>query len=78
MIKIHVKIGVICGLTSIPLLIVFVLDLIVGNCFFEEGCGEYENFMLFLVFIGTCLLAACVGWLASRLARFALEIYNKS
>lgn len=47
-----------------------VLDLLMGDCFFEQGCGEYENVKLAGTFVATCFAASCVGWLVSRLVKF--------
>lgn len=65
----HTKLGVIVGLISIPFLFVPVLDLLMGDCFFEQGCGNHENLKLLGAFVVTCFAAVCVGWLVSRLAR---------
>lgn len=74
----HTKLSVIIGLISIPFLFVPVLDLLMGNCFFEQGCGEHETLKLLGVFVVTCFAAVCVGWLVSRLARFVQETRDKT
>lgn len=74
----HTKLGVIVGLISIPFLFVPVLDLLMGHCFFEQGCGEHENLKLLGAFVATCFAAVCVGWLVSRLARFVQETRDKT
>jgi hypothetical protein len=55
------KIGVIAALISTVMVVVPILDLAMGNCFFEQGCGRNEGLMLAGVFAASCLVGCIIG-----------------
>ena len=61
------RLGVAIGLIATPLFTLVIIDLLMGDCLFEQGCGRYENFKLVGAFLAACLVGACVGWLAASL-----------
>ncbi len=70
MIRIGRELGVAVGLISAPVLFVPAIKLLLGYCYFEEGCGEYETIKLFAAFAGSCAAGFCIGWIVYRAARF--------
>jgi hypothetical protein len=45
------------------LLLMFpMFTLLMGHCYFEQGCGRYEFIKIIGVFIATCVLGAFAGW----------------
>jgi putative effector of murein hydrolase LrgA (UPF0299 family) len=57
------KVGVLSGLLSALFLPVPLIDLFMGGCFYEEGCGNQEWLGLLSVAVATCIVAILTGWL---------------
>ena len=66
------KIGFLAGLASSFGVSVPMVRLIVGPCFFEEGCGAGENLSLILAAAASVAVGAFVGlsarWTLNRIA----------
>jgi hypothetical protein len=54
------------------------LQLFLGHCFFEQGCGPHEDLKLFGVFLAACALGAGIAWIAGWLTSLALERRRRS
>jgi hypothetical protein len=61
------KIGLAAGAITIVVVPVPKIWLVLGNCFFEQGCGASETLGLYVVVAGT-LLAALAAGLVVRMA----------
>ena len=62
-----VKLGVVLGMVTTIATFFPVLKLIMGHCFFEQGCGDHENLQLLGVVLASCLLGLVAAWVAARL-----------
>ncbi len=63
------KLGVVTGMIATPFFIEPVIKLLMGDCFFEQGC-EFETLKLFAAFAGSCVSGFCIGWIVYRATRF--------
>lgn len=66
-----VKVGVGTGLLLAPILVLPMLDLFLGHCFYEEGCGRHESFLLLGVVLAACATAGITGWVVA----FVISLY---
>lgn len=62
-----VKIGVVLGMVTTVASLLPILKLTMGHCFFEKGCGEYENLGLLGVVLASCFVGFVVALIAARL-----------
>jgi len=67
------KAGVTSGLAASILSIMPMLDLLLGHCFYEEGCGPGENIWLLGVLLASCASGVFVGWVVMQIVRFAAK-----
>lgn len=44
----------------------FLFDLFLSNCFFEQGCGEYEYLKIITIIIISCIISFCINWITYR------------
>lgn len=63
------KIGVAVGMVTSVLLAIPMIKLLLGDCYFEQGCGAYENLKVIAALICAAGAGAFAGWLASQLIR---------
>ena len=67
------KLGIAVGLVTTPFLIVPLMQLFLGHCIFEQGCGKYEGLMLFGVFLAACALGVGIAFIVGWLANFIVQ-----
>jgi len=67
--KLNEKAGIAVGMIAAIFLFFPVFRVLMGDCFFEQGCGEYEGIKLFVAFLTSCIIGYCVGWSTIRLIR---------
>lgn len=65
------KIGVVVGLGVFITSIVPMMDLILGHCFYEQGCGRDEGIGLMGVIFASCVFSVLSGWLVAKLIQLA-------
>lgn len=68
------KVGVATALISAVMVVVPILDLAMGNCLYEQGCGRNEGLMLAGVLAASCLVGCIIG----LGAMFATRVITKS
>jgi hypothetical protein len=61
------KVGLVAGIIAGALATLPIIRLVLGRCFFEQGCGDREAIGLIAVGVGSLAVAAAVG-LVVRLA----------
>ena len=64
-----VKVGVALGMVTAVASFMPLLKLFMGHCFFEQGCGNYENLQLVGVALVSCLVGLISAWCVTRVAR---------
>jgi hypothetical protein len=62
-----VKLGVILGMVTAVAAFFPILKLTMGHCFFEEGCGDHENWQLLGVVLASCLSGLVAAWIGAYL-----------
>lgn len=62
-----VKLGVGIGIISAPLIMVGTFDLLLGRCYFEQGCGQYEGLKMLGAILTGLAGGACVAFVAARI-----------
>lgn len=70
------KIGVAVGLILSILLVVPMIDLLMGGCFYEQGCGKFETFWLIGALLASCIGGFFAGWFVMRLFRLIDERHD--
>lgn len=70
---IRITIGVAVGLFTSFLLGIPMIDVFLGDCFWEQGCGQYHN----LKFLGAILASGLGGLLAGWGAVSLLKLIGK-
>ncbi len=68
-----VKLGIAVGMATAVASFIPLLKLTLGNCFFEQGCGEYENLKLVGVGPASCLAGLAAAYLLVRVARLRVS-----
>src|SRR5512138_200926 len=67
------RVAVGSGLVTTPFLVLPMINLLMGDCFWEQGCGRYESLKLAAAFLAACtggvLVALCIGWVAAKLPK---------
>jgi len=61
------KIGVVLGMVTAVASLFPILNVTMGHCFFEQGCGEYEDLGLLGVVLASCFVGFVVAFIAARL-----------
>jgi hypothetical protein len=64
-----VKVGVALGIVAAVVSFFPLFKLIMGECFFEQGCGEHENAQVIGVALASCLVGVVAAWGVARLVR---------
>jgi len=64
-----VKVGVALGMVATVVSFFPLFRLLMGECFFEQGCGEYENVQVIGVALASCLVGVVAAWGVARLVR---------
>lgn len=67
------KVGVAVAMIVSFLGLLPILHLFMGQCFFEQGCGEYEDLGLIGVVLASCAIGIFCGWGVARIMTMAAE-----
>ena len=62
-----VKVGVALGIVAAAVSFFPILKLLMGECFFEQGCGKHENLQLIAVALASLSVGAIAAWGVARL-----------
>jgi len=57
-----VKVGVAVGMVVAVASFFPLFKLLMGQCFFEQGCGKHENSQVFGVVLASCLVGVVAAW----------------
>jgi hypothetical protein len=71
--KLSSKLGAVAGFIATPFLAFSLLDLFLGHCFYEQGCGRHEGFKLIGVLLAACAIGFGIGWTVARLFQLIAE-----
>jgi hypothetical protein len=63
------KLGVAGGLAVAVFSAVPIVDLLMGHCLWEQGCGKWEGLKIIGALIISCVAGMCAGWSVMRLFR---------
>jgi hypothetical protein len=64
-----IRLGVIIGMISLPLIFMQVFDFFLGDCFWETGCGNNEYLIVFGLFLVSVVVSCLIGWLTRLVVR---------
>lgn len=67
------RIGYVIGIVFIFYFSVPMIQFILGPCYFEEGCGEWEDFGLLLTIFALICLAILVGLTVRSVVNYAIN-----
>lgn len=71
------KIGFAAGAVMAVFLPLPIINLTMGDCFFEQGCGRYENLKLAAALVASFILAFCFGSVVFRLIALIARRHDK-
>jgi len=61
-----IKLGVALGMVATVASFFPIFILLLGHCFFEQGCGEHENLQILGVALVSCVVGLAVAWAVAR------------
>ena len=61
------KIGIAVGIVATALLVIPMIKLLLGDCYFEQGCEPHETVKVIASLMAALGVGACAGWSTSRL-----------
>jgi hypothetical protein len=71
------KIGIAVGIVTTALLAIPMIKLVLGDCYFEQGCEPNENVKLIASLLLALSIGAFAGWLTSRMIDLIENILDR-
>lgn len=68
------KIGLVAGIITGAVTILPIIRLVLGDCFFEQGCGDNETVWVIASVLGAALIALAVGVAVRLVANRTLDV----
>jgi hypothetical protein len=67
--RLGVKLGIAVGLAVAVFSAAPIIDILMGHCLWEQGCGKWEGLKMMGALILSCVAGMCAGWSVMRLFR---------